>query len=54
MCSEQFDPLRITFEQRLVGDASFCMKCWTDIMNGEYDGDFDINLAEITQKRREG
>jgi hypothetical protein len=54
MCSEGFDSSATTFEQRLVNDDSFCMRCWTDIMNGEYDSDFDFNLAEITQKRREG
>jgi hypothetical protein len=54
MCAEEFDSLEITFEQRLVNDDSFCVKCWTDIMDGEYESDFDFNLAEITQKRREG
>jgi hypothetical protein len=53
MCCEEFDSLQITFEQRLVDDDSFCMKCWTDIMDREYDSDFDINLAEMTQKRKE-
>jgi hypothetical protein len=54
MCFEEFDLSKITFEQRLVDDSSFCTRCWTDIMSGEYDSDLDFNLAEITQKRREG
>jgi len=52
MCSEEFDPSDVTFEQRLISDDSFCRKCWTDIMDREYDGEFDINLAEMTQKRK--
>ena len=53
MCLEEFDSSKITFEQRLVDDVSFCGKCWTEIMSEEYDSDLDFNLAEITQKRRE-
>lgn len=46
MCFEEFDPSKTTFEQRLIDDSSFCVKCWTEIMNAEYDSDF--NLAEIS------
>lgn len=44
MCSLEIDALKKTFEQRLVDDESFCVKCWTDIMTGDYDSDVDYNL----------
>ena len=52
VCSEEFDSLKMTFEQRLIDDTSFCMKCWTEIMDGDYETDLDFDLAEITQKRK--
>lgn len=50
MCLAEVDSSGITFEQRLVEDDSFCGKCWTDIMKGEYDSDLEFDLI---QKRRE-
>ena len=44
MCSLELDPLKKTFEQKLVDDESFCVKCWTDIMSSDYDSDIDYNL----------
>ena len=38
-CNSSFDQAGRTFEQRLVDDDSFCSKCWTEIMDAEYDSD---------------
>ncbi|HEX7033251.1 MAG TPA: hypothetical protein VF172_09650 [Nitrososphaera sp.] len=53
MCLYEFDPSDVTFEQRLVEDDSFCRRCWTEIMKGEYDNDLEFSLMEVAQKRRE-
>ena len=45
MCSSEFDSSDTTFEQRLVDDTSFCIKCWMDIMTSEYDGDYVMRIS---------
>lgn len=52
MCLDEFDPSDITFEQRLVRDDSFCKRCWTEIMKGEYDNDLEFSLMELTHEGR--
>ncbi len=45
MCSSEFDASDTTFEQRLINDTCFCKKCWTDIMNREYEGDYVLQFS---------
>jgi hypothetical protein len=47
MCALELDPAKKTFEQRLVDDDSFCVKCWTEIMVNDYDSDVDYNLQVV-------
>jgi hypothetical protein len=39
-CTRAFDENQLIFEQRLIGDESFCSHCFADIMNNtEYSSD---------------
>jgi hypothetical protein len=46
VCNNQFDSNKLTFDQRLIGDKEFCVRCWSDIMNSTID-ELEIELPNI-------
>ena len=37
LCHQKYSTETISFEQRLVDDKDFCIKCWNEIMGAEYE-----------------
>ena len=37
LCGDKVDSRARSFEQALVDDKDFCLVCWTEIMNEEYE-----------------
>jgi hypothetical protein len=50
MCSISFELTSQTFEQRLIDDNDFCPHCFKEIMDAEYDNDFELDLRAAAQK----
>jgi hypothetical protein len=36
-CGHPIDHTNLTFEQRLIDDKDFCIRCWNEIMNDNTD-----------------
>jgi hypothetical protein len=50
ICSISFELTSQTFEQRLIDDNDFCPHCFKEIMDAEYDNDFELDLRAAAQK----
>jgi len=46
MCSLSFEPNERIFEQRLIDDSDFCLRCFKEILNADYnESDLDLTVT---------